>query len=231
MARSIAVIPARGGSKRIPRKNILEFNGLPMIGWTIRAAIDSKLFEQIVVSTDDEEIAEISRVFGAEVPFKRKDKVDDYSSVSEAVITTVNQATEFYEKSFDNVVMLMPNCPLRDANDITLAWDYFLSNKHSFQISAFEFGWQNPWWAATLFDDGQPKPLFPDAVGKRSQDLEQLYCPTGAVWIAAVDKLLECNSFYGPGHVFFPMKWQSSLDIDEWPDFEFAQLLAKRIEG
>jgi len=230
MARSIAVIPARGGSKRIPKKNIIEFNGLPMIGWTIRAAIDSKLFEQIVVSTDDDEIAEISRVFGAEVPFKRIDKVDDYSSVSEAVITTVNQAIEFYEKSFDNVAMLMPNCPLRDANDINLAWDFFESNEHNFQISAFEFGWQNPWWAATLSDDGQPKPLFPDAAVKRSQDLARLYCPTGAVWIAVVDGLLESNTFYGPGHVFCPIKWQNSIDIDEWADLEFAQLLAERID-
>lgn len=224
---NIAIIPARGGSKRIERKNIIKFRGRPMIGWTIDAALNSGIFDSVLVSTDDAEIAEISRREGADVPFLRQGHADDLSPVSEATLTALSASEEHYKKKFHTVMQLMPNCPLRDSQDITSAWEHFRSGNHNFQISAFEFGWMNPWWAASINEDGQPNWIFPNARLSRSQDLKPLYCPTGAIWIANTDALKAHETFYGPGNVFFPMPWDKAIDIDEWKDFNMAKALSK----
>lgn len=224
---TIAIIPARGGSKRIPRKNITPFRGRPMISWTIEAALKSGVFDRVLVSTDDAEIADCARAEGAEVPFLRDGHSDDHSTVSEAIITALNQAERYYRTSFSCVTQLMPNCPLRGADEIRAAWAYFVHGAHDFQISAFEFGWMNPWWAARMGDDSQPNWLFPDARLSRSQDLDRLYCPTGAIWIAKATALVTARNFYGPGHVLCPMPWQAAIDIDDWHDFQMAEAMAE----
>jgi CMP-N-acetylneuraminic acid synthetase len=223
---SIAIIPARGGSKRIPRKNIIAFRGRPMIGWTIEAALQSGVFDRVLVSTDDADIAEAARAEGAEVPFLRDAHADDQSPVSDAVITALHQAQRHYATRFDVVAQLMPNCPLRGARDIRAAWAHFRQGGHRFQISAFEFGWMNPWWAARIGPDGQPDWMFPQARLARSQDLDRLFCPTGAIWIADAAALIEARSFYGPGHVLCPMPWQAAVDIDDMQDLHMAEALA-----
>ena len=224
---TIAIIPARGGSKRIPRKNIVPFRGRPMIGWTIEAALQSGVFETVLVSTDDADIAEVARTEGAEVPFLRDAHADDQSPVSEAIITALHQAERHYATSFSSVTQLMPNCPLRGAAEIRAAWAHFRQGPHRFQISAFEFGWMNPWWAGRLKPDGQPDWLFPKERMNRSQDLERLYCPTGAIWIAEAAALVAARSFYGPGHVLCPMSWQAAVDIDDYSDLDMAEALAE----
>lgn len=220
--KTIAVIPARGGSKRIPKKNIIDFFGMPMIAWTIKAALDSQLFDRVLVSTDDEAIADISREYGAEVPFLRKTASDDFSHVSSATIAALEQAESYWGEEYGVVVQLMPNCPLRNARDIQLSLNYFLEHDVKFQISCFEYGWMNPWWAVTLDKDDQPTRLFKSAESKRSQDLEKLYCPTGAIWIANVDDLKKSGDFYGPDHIFKHLDWTSSVDIDDVSDLEMA---------
>lgn len=223
---TIAIIPARGGSKRIPRKNIVPFAGRPMISWTIQAALESGVFNKVVVSTDDTEIAAISRSEGADVPFLRQTHADDQSPVSDAVIAALVQAEAHYGQRFGTVAQLMPNCPLRRRDEIRAAWAHFCDGNHRFQISAFEFGWMNPWWAARMGADGRPDWLFPDARLRRSQDLDRLYCPTGAIWIADVAALKDNGTFYGPGHVLCPMPWQAAIDIDDRHDLEMAEALA-----
>lgn len=224
---NIAIIPARGGSKRIPRKNVTPFRGRPMIGWTIEAALESGVFDRVLVSTDDAEIANCARAEGAEVPFLRDAHADDQSPVSEAIITALHKAGAYYGQAFDTVAQLMPNCPLRGVAEIRAAWEHFQQGQHRFQISAFEFGWMNPWWAGRLKPDGEPEWLFPRERMNRSQDLERLYCPTGAIWIAEVTALVEARSFYGPGHVLCPMFWQAAIDIDEYSDLDMAEALAE----
>ena len=118
MSENIAIIPARGGSKRVPKKNILEFFGKPMIAWTIEAAIKSNTFTKVLVSTDCEEIAKISKNYGAEVPFLRKSYADDISPISLATHDALIQAEDFWSLKFDTVTQLMPNCPLRNDKDI-----------------------------------------------------------------------------------------------------------------
>jgi len=165
------------------------------------------------------------------VPFLRDEHFDDYSTVSDATISSLKGLKEKSNKVFKYVIQLMPNCPLRGSHEIKLAWSNFVKNEFDFQISAFKFGWMNPWWAATVSKNGQPNYIFDGSNSKRSQDLPELYCPTGAIWIARVDKLIEQGSFYGDGHRFFEMNWKSAADIDDFDDFQFAELIAKQLKA
>jgi CMP-N-acetylneuraminic acid synthetase len=222
---AIAIIPARGGSKRIPRKNILPFCGKPMLAWTIEAALSSGCFTRVLVSTEDEEIADVARRYGAEVPFLRESHFDDQSSVSEAVCAAVERAQREYTCEFSLVAQLMANCPLRGVQEIKNAVEYFSAGDHEFQISCFKFGWMNPWWAVKLDAQHRPQPMFPEALKTRSQDLPPLYCPTGAIWLAKPEALLRSRSFYGPDYRFFPLDWRAAMDIDDHEDLAMAQLL------
>ena len=220
----IAIIPARGGSKRLPGKNILEINGKPMIAWTIKAAIESNKYDSILVSTDDPVIAEISIDLGAEVPFLRKKAADDLSTSSEATLAALYQAEEHWLESYEFVTQLMPNCPLRNHSDVVNAVENFLLVNPPAQISCFRFGWMNPWWAVELKENMQPVQIFTDAIKQRSQDLPVLHCPTGAIWIAKASELKQNNSFYVPNHIFFEMGWLSAMDIDDKNDLEMAKI-------
>lgn len=225
----IAVIPARGGSKRIPRKNLIDFFGRPLIAWTIDAALGAGIFDRVLVSTDDEEIAEVARRCGAAVPFLRISAADDSSHASAATKVALEQAMDHWSESYDVVAQLMPNCPLRSANDIVNAVRMFDQRGADFQISCFRYGWMNPWWAATIADDGRPTPKFPEAAKARSQDLPPLYCPTGAIWIARATAFLAAETFYGPQHRFEPLPWAAAVDIDDYDDLLFAKAV-KRME-
>ena len=154
----IAIIPARGGSKRIPNKNILPIAGKPMIAWTIEAAIESNHFEKIIVSTDSESIAKIAIEYGAEVPFLRTEKADDFSTISEATIYTLLQLSDL--EKFKYVTQLMAVCPVRDATDIIESHQYFKLNNNKLQLSCFKFGFMNPWWAFELNKKGISKNIF-----------------------------------------------------------------------
>lgn len=220
---NIAIIPARGGSKRLPRKNIMDFNGKPLIAWTIEAAINSKLFDHVVVSTEDKEIADTAMAYGAEVPFLRNSAFDDAALVSEAVIVAVKQAEDAFQKEFARVFMLMPTCPVRGSGAIREMHDFFIAREADFALSCY----QPPgkaWWAQTLGEDFVPTALFPQFTTANSQDLEPLYLPTGSIWIANRTALMKAGTFYGPGYLFFPVDWKVAVDIDTRQDFEFAQM-------
>ena len=220
----VAVIPARGGSKRIPHKNIVDFCGKPLIAWTIEAALESKLFDKVIVSTDDSSIAHVAENFGAIVPFLRDKYNDDFSQSSDVTIYVLNELQKKLNLKYDIVFQLMATCPLRNASDIQKSFDNFIEKKTDFQISCFKFGWMRPWWANSVDDQQKPCPLFSEALKKRSQDLPELYCPTGAVWLASVDRLLTCGSFYGDFHIFYPLSLNSAIDIDDYADLEMARV-------
>ena len=221
--RIVAIIPARGGSKRIPKKNIIDFQGKPMIAWTIEAALESKVFSEVIVSTDDIEIANIAKKHGASVPFLRTKNNDNHSTVSDVIVHVIEEL----EEDYDSVVMLMANCPLRNSDDIKKAIDFFSENKNSnFQLSSFKFGWMNPWWAHTIEKEHIGKPLLPknDAT-IRSQDLKDLYCITGAIWIANVKEILKSKTFYGKNYTLKPIDWKNAIDIDDYEDLEMANII------
>lgn len=223
----IAIIPARGGSKRIPKKNIIDFEGKPMIAWTIEAAKKSGIFDKIVVSTDSSEIAEIAKQHGAEVPFLRDEAADDHSPVSEATLRTILQLEENGE-FYDEVVQLFAVCPLRDADDIQESYRFFKDKKASFLISCFKYVWMNPWWAVTLNDKNKPSWIF-ERTQKRSQDLPDLFSPTGAIWIANIEDLKRDKTFYGSNHIFWEINWKKAVDIDNKEDIELAGALKKTL--
>jgi N-acylneuraminate cytidylyltransferase len=221
--RRIAIILARGGSKRLPRKNVLDFHGKPMLAWSVEAALTSEQFERVLVSTDDEEIARVGRKFGAEVPFLRSSAADDIASSSQASLIALRQAEQYWGEEYDSVSQLMANCPMRSSDDILDAVRNFEEQRAESQLSCFRFGWMNPWWAMKLSEGGHPVPLFQEALTARSQDLPQLYCPSGALWIARTRALKECGTFYTPKRIAHQMHWMSAMDIDDSEDLEMAK--------
>lgn len=230
--RILAVIPARGGSKRLKNKNVLPLAGKPMIAHTIKSALDSKLFDDILVSTDSKSIARIARKYGAVVPFLRDAKFsDDHTPVSIATVRALEQMQEYLGRTYDTIVQLMPNCPCRSAKDICSAYTQFSSSRSDFQVSVFPFGWMNPWWAMSLDRQGRPHRLFPKAYLKRSQDLSKLYCPSGAIWIAKADALRKQKTFYGKGFSVFVMDWLHAVDIDDKEDLQMAKIALEFLGG
>jgi N-acylneuraminate cytidylyltransferase len=227
--RRLAVIPARGGSKRVPRKNVRDFFGRPMIAHTITAARESNLFDRVIVSTDDEEIATISEECGAEVPFRRPDHLaDDHTPVSRATAHALEQVDPNGCR-YDDVVQLMANCPLRTAEDIYNSYLHFRRRDHNSQVSVFRFGWQNPWWALRMQDDGQLTPLFEAFSNEevRSQDQPPLYCISGAVWWAKSKILRQHQSFLVDDRAGWIIPWQRGIDIDTNEDWRFAEVLVQ----
>lgn len=222
--KAIAIILARGGSKRIPNKNVIDFNGRPMIAWTIEAAIKSKKFERVLVSTESPEIAELAIGWGAEAPFLRCDAFDDYSTSSEASIVALNQAESFWGCEFDVVAQLMANCPLRGTLEVNDGMQVFYEKNRVAQISCFKYGFMNPWWAASIDKDSLPTYLFPEKRLLRSQDLNEIYCPTGAIWISRAVALKSYKTFYQPKHHLHPMDWISAMDIDTVDDLNMANI-------
>ncbi len=219
----IAIILARGGSKRLPRKNILDFHGKPMLAWSILAAIESQMYSRVLVSTDDEEIAAIARDYGAEVPFLRESAADDMATSSEATLAALTQAEAFWGERYGSVSQLMANCPLRNSNDIRVAVQSFDRRGVASQLSCFRYGWMNPWWALRLDTDGRAAPLFPDALQQRSQDLPELFCPSGAIWICRAEALKQHRTFQIEDRAYLPMHWIAAMDIDDEDDLAMAK--------
>lgn len=229
MSNILAVIPARAGSKRLPKKNIMPLVGKPMIVWTIEAALASGIFKDVLVSTDSEEIAELSRRLGAQAPFLRNpEDASDHASIHIATLNALERMEGYQCINYDFVIQLMPNCPCRNAEDILLAYHNLTNKSLNSQISVFKFGWMNPWWALRIENDMEsPISLFPTEFKKRSQDLKELYCPSGAVWIAKADFLKQEKTFYGKGYRTFTLNWKSAIDIDNLDDFQMAEMILK----
>ena len=223
MVRRIAIVPARAGSKRLPRKNILDFFGKPMLAWSIAAGLGSGLFDSVFVSTEDAEIADIARSHGASVPFLREAHTDDHANISQVTIHALAQIESRLGETYDEVAMLQATCPLRDADDVRAAIAAFERSGADFQMSCFHFDWMNPWWAFRRDVAGRAEYLFPDMVGRRSQDQPPLFGLTGAICLAKVPALKDAGTFYGPDQRFEPISWMSAVDIDEAEDLHFAR--------
>jgi N-acylneuraminate cytidylyltransferase len=223
--RNIAIIPCRGGSKRLPGKNIKPLGGKPLIAYTIEAAIQSSIFDAVIVSTDSEVIAEIAKVHGAIVPFMRGDDLaDDFSPVSAATVDALRRVDP-KGTEYQNVAQLMANCPLRNVEDILRSYQQFVASGVGSQISVTEYGWLNPWWAMTCDERNVLNPVFKPRVGVRSQDLPRLVCPTGAIWWAKASTLLAHGTFYAPNYAGWCMPWERAVDIDTEEDLKMAEIL------
>lgn len=229
--RLLAVIPARGGSKRIPHKNIRALYGKPLIAYTIDAALKSNLFARVVISTDSPEIAEIAQTYGGEIPFLRAAELaNDTAPVSLATLDMLERLDAETEP-FDAVAQLMPNCPFRTDADIVDSYQEFQKTGAQAQISVTRFGWQNPWWALRRDEQKHIKPFFEKEYHTRSQDLPELFCPTGALWWANANALRAAKTFYTGQETGWEIAWQHGLDIDTMADWNMAEALFSSILG
>ena len=222
---NLAVIPARGGSKRIPRKNVKPLHGKPMIAYTIEAALQSGVFEKVIVSTDDAEIAEVSKHYGAEVPFVREATLADDHTPASLVTLNALEKLDPTVSTYTYVSQLMPNCPLRTAEDIQKSFEQLQQTNADTQLSVNRFGWLNPWWAFKMEKENALSPLFPEAFKIRSQDLATLYALTGALWWARTDVLRKEKTFHTATRTGFELSWQHALDIDDEDDWKMAEVL------
>jgi CMP-N,N'-diacetyllegionaminic acid synthase len=217
----LAIIPARGGSKRLPRKNVLDLCGKPLIAYTIEAGLKSRYIDKVLVTSDDDEILAISEKFGAET-IKRPDELaTDTATTFDAVHHTIDN----FEK-YDYVVLLQPTSPLRDEKHIDEAIELLKKKKADSIISVCEMD-HSPLWSNTLPNDGNMNNFLRDEVlNKRSQDLEKYYRLNGAIYICQSDKLLEEKRFFLKENIFaYVMDRKSSIDIDDEIDFKMAQTI------
>ena len=222
----IAIIPARSGSKGIQRKNIRLLAGKPLIAYSIEAALKSKYIDRVVVSTEDEEIAEISKKYGAEVIERPQELAKDKSPT----IDTIYHAFNVLEKenySPDVVVLLQPTSPLRTAVDIDNAIKLFLDGKCESVVSVCEME-HPPYWSLKT-EEGYLKPLFDAKYFRiRRQDLEKAYMPNGAIFVSTLQILYKYKSFYCEKIIPYVMLAERSVDIDTEMDFLLAELLVKK---
>lgn len=224
----IAILPARGGSKRVPGKNIRPMLGKPLIRYSIEAARQSGIFSRIVVSTDSADIAEIAAAAGAEVPFLRDPSIaDDHTPVSVATLDMVGKIDPDGVE-FRHVCQLMPNCPLRTAADILDSYRQFVETNADSQLSVVRYGWQNPWWALQRDVKFHLTALFEERLSFRSQDLPELFCPTGAVWWAKADVLRREGTFHIGSRTGWEIPWTRGLDIDTADEWELAETIMSR---
>jgi N-acylneuraminate cytidylyltransferase len=220
----LAVIPARGGSKRIPMKNVRPMLGKPLIAYTVEAALESGLFDRVVVSTDSASIAEAAARCGAEVPFVREQGLaDDHTPVSLATLDALERIDP--GSSCAAVAQLMANCPLRTAADIRDSHAEFRRSGAESQISVTRFGWLNPWWAMRRDGSGRLEPLFEERGSQRSQDQPALFCPTGAIWWARPPALRREKTFHMAGRTGWEIDWRHAVDIDTLEDWDLAETL------
>ena len=226
--KSIAVIPARGGSKGVPKKNIREINGIPLLAYTINAARQSSMFDTVIVSTDSEEISRIAIEYGAEVPFIRPADISGDLASSDSV---VKHALEYYQKrsiSYDVVCKLQPTSPLRSEKHIREAFELFREKEADFVVSFCECE-HSPLWSGTLGSDNSIDDFMSNIdKGACRQELPLFYRLNGAIYLAKTERFLENGSFIGKKGFAFIMPQEASVDIDSELDFELAQILIKK---
>lgn len=224
--KSICVIPARGGSQRIKNKNLIEFKGKSLLSWTLQAAIESKKFDRIIVSTDSLQIAHEAESNGVEVPFMRDKYADDSSNVSLATLHALEQSEVYFGEQYINITQLMPNCPFRLSDTIKEFYDVYVQKDTEALLSCMDFGWFKPWWAFSLDENRKAQYLFPEKMTLRSQDLESLYTVSGAIWMTRPHALKKYKTFYTPDVEFFPISRIAAIDIDTYSDLNFVKDLS-----
>ena len=215
----LAIIPARCKSKRLPGKNIIDFNGLPLIVHSIRAAKNSRYVDNVVVTSDDLEILNISKNEEAEIIKRPEELASDTATTFDTVKHVIN-----YYKHYEFIVLLQPTSPLRTDKHIDEAIRLLERKKADAIISVCKMS-HTPLWSNTLSSDLSMKNFLKDNVkNKRSQDFEAYYRLNGSIYICRMDKFLENNGFFLNDNIYaYEMNRESSVDIDEEIDFKIAK--------
>ena len=221
----LAVIPARGGSKGIPRKNIRLLAGKPLIAYSIENALKSKYINKVVVSTDDDEITQISKIYGAEV-IKRPEELARDESPTINTIFHVLDSLKNENYIPDVIILLQPTSPLRSVEDIDNAIELLLNNDCEAVVGVRED--VHLYWSFKI-EGSYLKPIFDKKyLRMRRQDLPKLYLPNGAIFISTPTILRKYNGFYCNKTLPYIMPLERSIDIDNENDFIFAEILIKK---
>jgi pseudaminic acid cytidylyltransferase len=225
---AVAVIPARGGSKRIPRKNIKDFHGIPLLAYSIKIALKSKLFDKVIVSTDDEEIAKIAIKYGAEVPFIRPINLSDDFTATDAV---VNHALEYLRKqgeNYDFVCTIYATAPFLDEKYLIEAYEKLKKSnaKNAFSCTSMPFPIQRTF---KINEDKRCEMFWPENFSKRSQDLEEAYQDAGQFYWTNLN--IKSNEIiFGKDSIPIILPRHLVQDIDTLEDWARAEIMYEVIQ-
>jgi len=225
---NLCVIPARGGSKRIPRKNIKEFCGKPIIAYAIEAAKSSNLFCQITVSTDDAEVAEVARELGASVPFTRPANLADDFAPTVSVVRHAAAEIERFGIVFENVCCIYPAVPLLQPNDLRLALALLIQDSALYSFPIAEFS-SSSYRALKLGANNTLEPVYPEYELQRCQDLGKTYYDAGQFYWAHKATWQSVEKIHANGIGLIIPRWRV-VDIDTPEDWEMAELLYRTLE-
>lgn len=223
---SIAIIPARGGSKRIPRKNIRHFLGKPIIAYSIETALESGVFDEVMVSTDDDEIAEVAKKCGAKIPFMRSaENADDYATTVDVLVEVLQKYKE-QEKYFENGCCIYPTAPLLKSSFLKGGYEKLINEIFSTVFPVVEFSYPIK-RSLKLNDIGKVEMNWPEYLESRSQDLQKSYHDAGQFYWFNVEKLLKEKKLFGENSGAIVLPSTSVQDIDTEEDWKLAEMKAK----
>lgn len=223
----IAIIPARGGSKGLPGKNIKKLCGKPLIAYTIEEALKSDKIKRVIVSTDSENIANIAIQYGAEVPFLRPEKLaGDHAKAVDNYLYTIERISKEENRKINEFIVLQPTSPLRKARHINEAIEcFYKNNAHS--VVSVKKAEHPPEWYKTIDQNGILKDYISDENALNRQEYPQTYLPNGAIFIFKYDILKENRTYYTNQTYPYLMNKESSIDIDTLYDFLLATTIIK----
>lgn len=227
--RRIAIITARGGSKRIPKKNIKEFCGKPIIAYTIESAIESGIFDEVMVSTDSTEIAKIAESYGAKIPFMRSEyTAGDYATTAEVIMEVIDQ----YHKSgkdFDTAVCIYPTAPFVTSEKLKLATDKLEKSNAYEVIPVVQFSY--PPQRGYIMENENIRLKYPEYMNSRSQDLEKIYHDAGQFYCLNVQKFIEYDGKIMEHILPLIVSEMEVQDIDTFEDWKLAELKYRIMKG
>lgn len=219
----LAVIPARGGSKGVPRKNLRLVGGKPLLAWTVEAAAKSRYLDRCILSSEDPEINKTAKSLGCDVPFIRP------VELAGDLVTTIQVVQHaLHELSgYDLIVILQPTSPLRLAIDIDACLERLVEHNAPACVSVAQS--KGPWWTYSINADGQLRPLMDSKLVLRRQDLPQTYVLNGAVYAIRTEIFLKAKTFLPPGVVGYAMPTERSLDIDTELDIVITEAVVAHL--
>ena len=228
---NVAIIPARGGSKRIPRKNIKDFNGKPIIAYSIEAALKSRCFDKVIVSTDDAEIANIAKQYGAEVPFIRPVEIsDDFATTADVLL----HAIDWFESQsllIEYICCIYATAPFIDVNDIRNTYKLLVdspSAEYCFPVCEFPFPIQR---GIKINENHRVKMFLPKHFNTRSQDLEVSYHDVGQFYWGRPNAYLKKVPVFSDKAIAYPISRKRVVDLDTPEDWDYAILLSEILKG
>ncbi len=225
---NICIIPARGGSKRIPRKNILPFLGKPILAYSIEAALECNLFSEVMVSTDDIEIAELARQYGANIPFYRSEKTSDDYATTFDVLDEVLANYQNSGKSFDNLCCIYPCAPFVNCQKLRTSYKILCDGGFETVIPVVTYSF--PIQRSFTVKENRLSYKYPEFEKTRSQDLEIMYHDTGQFYWCKITSLLEHKSLITGNTGSLILSELEVQDIDNLSDWQMAELKYKLLK-